>query len=376
MVLVAVGATVQADIIINGSDEFIMKVEEALKKIKDAGGDAADNVSDLEGSDNDHVIEENSGLSSVTPDSGNDALDMGSGGTGKGSGTTTKWDPDHMHTYKDGVDRDPCAALAHELNHANDADGGGWSNDKTGGILDDEIDACSDENEFRKSQGLPPRTKYGCNDLPEHAVCPPAFGSSEETADQGSTDFDTAISSPVSSGTTTSSAAPTMVAIARPFSSVKLTAAVPAAPFLLGDPVDIQLTLTNNGPGATELSPIIEGNFRVVSVTRDGRDVLPVSSISVFNDELAYSLEQTLQSVGVGGSTSLTWRSGYRSNIGGQGLTSVSYSSSDHHPAHLYSLNQSGSYEIRVFYKYAGLDAHSNPYKGKTNTVTIKFDVL
>lgn len=87
---------------------------------------------------------------------------------GKGSSTIT-WNPTSTDAYENDVARDPCSALYHELNHADDI-----SKDKVPqgdcgntGIKTAEVKATFAENKYRKSQGLPPRTKYDGKDLPK-----------------------------------------------------------------------------------------------------------------------------------------------------------------------------------------------------------------
>jgi hypothetical protein len=170
LALLATTWAARADVVINGSPGFTAAVEECLEKIASsaAGGGI---LSGLESSSNTVVIQENSGLGSTTYDSGKDAKSTDAGGTGKGSGSTVSWDPTFPYTYKDGVKRDPCSALFHELVHASDADKGKLDKrDGGNGIGADEVHACTEENKYRKEQGLPPRTKYGDKDLPPSAI--------------------------------------------------------------------------------------------------------------------------------------------------------------------------------------------------------------
>jgi hypothetical protein len=88
---------------------------------------------------------------------------------GKGSSTIT-WNPTSTDAYENDVARDPCSALYHELNHADDI-----SKDKVPqgdcgdtGIKSAEVKATMAENKYRTSQGLSPRKKYDGKDLPKN----------------------------------------------------------------------------------------------------------------------------------------------------------------------------------------------------------------
>ncbi len=99
---------------------------------------------------------------------GSGAFETPEGPAGKGSSTVT-WNPTSTEDYGDGVLRDPCAALYHELNHADDI-----SRDKVPqgdcgdtGIRTAEVKATMAENKYRVAKGLPPRTEYQGKKLPK-----------------------------------------------------------------------------------------------------------------------------------------------------------------------------------------------------------------
>ncbi|SCE66293.1 von Willebrand factor type D domain-containing protein [Micromonospora chokoriensis] len=88
---------------------------------------------------------------------------------GKGSSTVT-WNPTSVEPYGDGVARDPCAALYHELNHADDISQNkvpqgdcGSTESRTA-----EVRATLAENRYRAAKGLPPRTEYDGKTLPKN----------------------------------------------------------------------------------------------------------------------------------------------------------------------------------------------------------------
>ncbi|MFG3552845.1 VWD domain-containing protein [Micromonospora sp. NPDC047557] len=86
---------------------------------------------------------------------------------GKGSSTVT-WNPTSTDPYDDGVARDPCAALYHELNHADDISRDAVPPGDCGSteIPTAEVKATLAENRYRAAKGLPPREKYKGKTLP------------------------------------------------------------------------------------------------------------------------------------------------------------------------------------------------------------------
>ncbi|WP_432906957.1 VWD domain-containing protein [Micromonospora matsumotoense] len=87
---------------------------------------------------------------------------------GKGSSTVT-WNPTSVEPYGDGIARDPCAALYHELNHSDDISRDAVPPGDCGGtgIRTAEVKATLAENRYRAAKGLPPRTEYDGKTLPK-----------------------------------------------------------------------------------------------------------------------------------------------------------------------------------------------------------------
>lgn len=148
---------------VEGDDAFKQKVQKALDELSKskAGKEVLDA---LKGSDKVHKIKE----TNVPKGSGNRPDDMGKAGNGTGTGSTTKWEPNGTEKYDEDVNRDPTAALLHELVHACDADKGtrDGSVDAGSGIKKNEIETTKKENAYRKEKGLPERQKYGGKPLP------------------------------------------------------------------------------------------------------------------------------------------------------------------------------------------------------------------
>ena len=145
-----------------GKDPFPAKVAAAIDKLREtATGRAV--IDRLSASSHTHTITEThvpQGSDNV-PDDEKKAKDPESGGTG----STTKWDPDNATKYPGDVERDPAAALLHELQHALDANDGTLDRTDESGIPKAERKAVKTENDYREEQGLPKRTKYGSPSL-------------------------------------------------------------------------------------------------------------------------------------------------------------------------------------------------------------------
>jgi len=157
----ALTPAVQAHIVIQGSPEFIEKIEECLEKIAKTKGKPSSNLSQLTNSSNIHTIKEST-TTNCSPSNGADATN------GTGTGSTTNVDPNFTGDVGNGVAGELCANLTHELDHAKHNDSGDNDFTSTGhnGIPTAEIEACDTENEYRSANGLPPRTHYGSNALP------------------------------------------------------------------------------------------------------------------------------------------------------------------------------------------------------------------
>ncbi|MFI8804046.1 VWD domain-containing protein [Micromonospora chalcea] len=99
---------------------------------------------------------------------GSGAFETPDSADGKGSSTVT-WNPTSTDPYGDGVARDPCAALYHELNHADDISRNAVPQGECGGtgIRTAEVKATLAENRYRAAKGLPPRTEYDGKTLPK-----------------------------------------------------------------------------------------------------------------------------------------------------------------------------------------------------------------
>jgi hypothetical protein len=384
------------DIIITGSPEFVMMVQDALNKFAAAGGRAGEIVSGLEASGNDHVITEATDNAWTDFESTDDATTPDAGGTGDGTGSTVHWDPEFAPETKgtedndgdgmpDPLPNDPCNVLIHELSHADDADNGTDDPrpDPSGsGIMTAEVEATADENRFRKGDGQDPRNDYSCDPLPPDAVCPPDAKAPTETHRAaialrlgGPMSLAPPLGVPASRpGRPT--AGPGQPAMPIPLPKVTLNGVSLQSLYQVGDEVQLRLTLTNQSFAPTLLSGLVEGNLRVVSLTRDGVAVPTSSSAARTYEGLALVLEHSLTSVPPGGQLTVPWSSNPSLALGGETLTTVALASDGRHTSMGFSVDAPGDYELRVIYQYAGtVPPNSGVFTDRTNVAGIRFSV-
>ncbi|WP_091063658.1 VWD domain-containing protein [Micromonospora humi] len=141
--------------------DFQAAVDGCLKGFAEPGGDPAGLLPRLKDKKTPKVR-------IVPTPGGSGAFETPESADGKGSSSVT-WNPTSTDPYDDGVARDPCAALYHELNHADDISRGAVPPGQCGstGIPTAEVKATLAENRYRAAKGLPPRTQYKEHPLPK-----------------------------------------------------------------------------------------------------------------------------------------------------------------------------------------------------------------
>jgi hypothetical protein len=141
--------------------DFRAAVEDCLARFRSPGGDPAGLLPRLEDPTTPQVT--------IIPVEG-DSRTWSTPASPQGPGSSViTWDPISTDPYGDGVPRDPCAALYHELVHAD-----GFSTGTTAaggctipGLSREEARATLIENTYRYLQGLRLRTEHGGHRLPD-----------------------------------------------------------------------------------------------------------------------------------------------------------------------------------------------------------------
>jgi hypothetical protein len=169
--LAVVGRPAHADVVVDPTkgvpipgDDFEGDVAGCMKKFEAPGGDPAGLLPRLKDPKTPKVT--------IVPTTGEsktfETPDVGGPGKTKGASTII-WDPTSTDPYEGDVARDPCSALYHELNHADDVSKDTVPQGQCGdtGIKTAEVKATFAENRYRKGQGKDPRKKYDGKDLPK-----------------------------------------------------------------------------------------------------------------------------------------------------------------------------------------------------------------
>lgn len=175
-----------ATVTVEGSQAFKDQVNACLQIITETDVDPAEVLRQLRNSPRTTTIHEtDANINSTDYTNSNDANSPAAGGTGNGSDTSIDWNPTNRTNEENGAGgqpatpRDPCASLMHELRHA--LDGANGTRDPRieppppapDGIKHNEIEACREENLYRKKHPpLPQRRQYGGRDLPSSVIYP------------------------------------------------------------------------------------------------------------------------------------------------------------------------------------------------------------
>ncbi len=163
------------------------------------------------------------------------------------------------------------------------------------------------------------------------------------------------------------------------FFKVDLSAAASQPSYYSGEPIVLDLTLTNRSGSAVGLSGMILGNIVLTSIQRDGTRVLTVVSESSFGDGFGPELDTSLVKVPKNGTLNTEWRSSHHDDLFGDALLTSQYTANESTGASLFhSLAQAGTYTLTFHYKYKGPTSSfsGTVFKGKTNSVTVTFTVM
>ncbi len=163
-----------------------------------------------------------------------------------------------------------------------------------------------------------------------------------------------------------------------PLLSIRLSAAVSASSYNLGDPVAITWTLTNQSATSAGLSALADGNLVVTAFTRNGSPLPVMRTEKSYGDGFQAALATSLTAVAPGGSLSSLWTSDFNQEVGGEALLSVTYSGADTGSGSYYSLAAPGTYSLTFYYHYRGPTSTfpGAVFLGRTNSVTVTFTVL
>jgi hypothetical protein len=328
---------------VHGSAEFKALVANCLEQFGGADPETADIIKKLRDSKLPHTITQtNLDVNSSEPIIKSNGVLGANGKPGRGTGSTVRWNPKNKKDFEDGVARDPCASLLHELAHSLHFDTGSGDVSPYMGsdIAKEEINATREENRFRKKKGLPQRKKYDSVDLPSDAIF------SRRLLPSG---FPTA----------GASATPTI------------------GPFQQGETVTIGLRLTNNARRAYSFTRLTMGSLHVVSALRNGSPTPRHRTIVYTDGDLRDAAHQDLRRAAHGQSVRTAWQSEFDSALGGEALEDVVVGGDGNNAVRSFSLAQPGRYTLTFFYRYPA-EAPAGPavFGPKIGPITVGFRVL
>lgn len=143
-----------------------------------------------------------------------------------------------------------------------------------------------------------------------------------------------------------------------------------------GEEIRFTLQLSNTGDVESCASNLVEGNIRVVSLTRNGEEVTTRSAPISFIEHLSLLLEKSLAVLRPGESLDIAMASWVDPGLEKQALRTVALSKSES-VATFYDVDAPGDYNLTFVYEYPGTSSPDCPdvFQGETNQDGIVFTV-
>lgn len=157
---------------------------------------------------------------------------------------------------------------------------------------------------------------------------------------------------------------------------VKLMASADKASYAAGEPVTLNITLTNSGPAAVCLSEGALGNIRFASFTRDGAAVETREAPSEFLTSFTAILKSRLVPLGPGEKIEFGLASSFDPGLDTEALSTTRPDNTSG-IATFYGLAEPGEYKIELVYEYTAgpTDDCRDIFSGQTNGATVIFKV-
>jgi len=143
-----------------------------------------------------------------------------------------------------------------------------------------------------------------------------------------------------------------------------------------GDPVSLNIKLTNSGESNVCLSEGATGNIKFTSFKKDGEDVETRPALSEFLASFSEILQSNLKSVAPGESMELSLSSELDPGLGKQALSMTTLDDMSG-VVTFYNVAEQGSYEAKLVYEYTAgpSDDCKDTLLNKTNEATVTFEV-
>lgn len=158
--------------------------------------------------------------------------------------------------------------------------------------------------------------------------------------------------------------------------SISLTASTDKASYAVGEKVNLTVSLTNAGTGATCISRRPQGTVQFLSALRDGAPVASRSARSYYITALPELMKFELAEVAAGKSMDITLISAEDPGLAANALSSTEVDGTAGKTTY-YDISKPGAYEIEVAYQYDSgpSDTCANAFKGSTSAAKVAFTV-
>lgn len=158
--------------------------------------------------------------------------------------------------------------------------------------------------------------------------------------------------------------------------AVTLTVAPVAPRFSPGAPIEFVLELQNAGAVATRVSPLVEGNLRIVSLERDGAPIGASEATVSYSTSLRTVLAQSLVALAPGARARASWTTRFDGDQNLPALQVVHFDPEGVHRGQSYGVGAPGAYTMHVIYRFG--DPWTQPadvFTGETNVAKVTFVV-
>lgn len=158
--------------------------------------------------------------------------------------------------------------------------------------------------------------------------------------------------------------------------AVTLTVAPVAPRFSPGEPIELAIELQNAGAVATRVSPIVDGNLRIVSLERDGAAVSATEATISYSTSLRTVLAQSLVALAPGARARATWTTRFDGDQNLPALQVVHYDPEGVHRVQSYGVGAPGTYTMHVIYRFGNpWTQPADVFTGETNVAKVTFVV-
>ncbi len=170
-----------------------------------------------------------------------------------------------------------------------------------------------------------------------------------------------------------------IVTLSRPDLREKITLSVSTdkSPYRAGEEIRLALRLDNTGDVTSCVSNMVEGNIRIVSLTKNGEAVSTRSAPISFIEHLSLILEKSLAALLPRESLDIPMSSRVDSGFEKQALRTVALSEGQS-VATFYDVEAPGEYDLSLVYEYPAASSPdcADVFAGETNRAETSFTIV